>query len=145
MNFERLVLGCIDTDFCKQIFVGKLSTRISDLSGLHPVAPLRSQNFTKTLSKRLAFSTLEILSIYAIFCIFFRAKLFSIFVAIVADFHEIFSDFLSKILKNGTNFHDSVSFHHDYTGDVFHFRLNFRFDFQFNFYPAARTWRSRRP
>ena len=26
-NFERLVLGCIDADFCDQILVGKLSTR----------------------------------------------------------------------------------------------------------------------
>ena len=26
-NFERLVLGCIDADFCKQILVGKLLTR----------------------------------------------------------------------------------------------------------------------
>ena len=26
-NFERLVLGCIDADFCKSILVGKLSPR----------------------------------------------------------------------------------------------------------------------
>ena len=26
-NFERLVLGCIDADFCKKILVGKLLTR----------------------------------------------------------------------------------------------------------------------
>ena len=26
-NFERLVLGCIDADFCKSILVGKLLTR----------------------------------------------------------------------------------------------------------------------
>ena len=28
-NFERLVLGCIDADFCKSILVGKLLTRFT--------------------------------------------------------------------------------------------------------------------
>ena len=34
-NFERLVLGAIDADFCKQIFVGKLLTRSTQCTPLH--------------------------------------------------------------------------------------------------------------
>ena len=34
-NFERLVLGCIDADFCKEIVVGKLSPRSTQCIRLH--------------------------------------------------------------------------------------------------------------
>ena len=34
-NFEGLVLGCIDADFCKQILVGKLSLRSTQCTPLH--------------------------------------------------------------------------------------------------------------
>ena len=41
-----LVLGCIDAKFCKSIFVGKLLTRSTRCTY---VAPLRCQNFSKTV------------------------------------------------------------------------------------------------
>ena len=34
-NFDGLVLGCIDADFCKQIRVGKLSPRSTQCTPLH--------------------------------------------------------------------------------------------------------------
>ncbi len=58
-NFERLVLGCIDAEFCKQILVGKLLTRSTRFTfmrlwekrtDLHTSAPLRSQNVSQISS-----------------------------------------------------------------------------------------------
>ena len=49
-------------------------------------------------------------------------------------------DFLKKYPKTLQRLEISrfqFDFHHDYTGDLFDFRLNFRFYFQFNFHRAA--------
>ena len=43
-NFTGLVLGCIETEFCKEILVGKLSSRSTQCTPLH--RPLIS-NFVK--------------------------------------------------------------------------------------------------
>ena len=51
-NFKRLVLGCIDADFCNQILVGKLLTRSTRFAcfctlGIHRSKLKSSQNFVK--------------------------------------------------------------------------------------------------
>ena len=63
-NFEGLVLGCIEADFCNQILV---SCSWRDLSDCYSFAPLRSQNFSRfspnfsqflqTFPSKLAFLT----------------------------------------------------------------------------------------
>ena len=61
--------------------------------------------------------------------------IFSNFVAIFADFNEICSDFLRfcrkcrKTLQLLEISRFQFNFHHYYTGDLFDFRLNFRFNF----------------
>ena len=77
-TFKRLVLGCIDADFCKQILIGisylfekniekrdmerdwKMKSSWRDLQDLHAFAPLRPQYFSK-LSSNVSSSLLEIL------------------------------------------------------------------------------------
>ena len=51
-NFEGLVLGCIEADFCNQILVGKLSPRSTKCTPLHRSRiSIFSQNVAKILTK----------------------------------------------------------------------------------------------
>ena len=70
----------------KPNFASKYSLESSwrDLQDLHAFAPLRPQYFSKFSSNFLAFSKLDML----------KSSIFSNFVVIFADFHEIWSDFL---------------------------------------------------
>ena len=54
-NFERLVLGCIDADFCKQILNGKLLTRSTRFT------------FMRLLEKRTEVEN-EVLQCFTYFC-----------------------------------------------------------------------------
>ena len=130
MNFKRLVLGCIDVDFGKQMFVGiaivgKLLTR-STRFGCFCTA--QTSIFSKMSSKMLAFSKLEMLKHLHFIQISSRFSL------ILMKFGRIFSDFVEKLNAEkrcnfSKKFNFKLIFHHDYTGDFFNFRLNFRFKF----------------
>ena len=51
-NFEVLVLGCIDADFCKKIRVGKLSPRSTQCTPLHrSLISIFSSKIAKTFSR----------------------------------------------------------------------------------------------
>ena len=102
--------------------------------------------FQKNSSNYLAFFTLEIRKRLQFVQISSRCSLISMrfhFVAMFADFKDICSDFLRFCRKCGKTLQLLIisrfqfNFHHDYSGDLYHFRLNFRFHFQLNFHRTA--------
>ena len=106
-NFEALVLGCIDADFCKWILVGKLSPRSTQCTPLHRFG-IHNRKMGKNRSLISIFSS-KIVNIFSrlnnwISDFFqFIPKYSSNFAFFLRNVDEFFSGFRAKFQKRVTS------------------------------------------